>query len=200
VTVPGSSEPGERDDSMVVAGVLLVLALLGLTSLHVLEPSYPPSTATVSEYALSPSGWVFTAALLALAAGSALVVRRVWAVWPVRRWLLLVWAIGSVVVALVTTDPAGVAVTLPGRLHAASASLGIGALIVAEVGGAFSDVGRRAWSAAAAGTALVALALAPLVGFGTSERIVIAVHIGWLLVLCVHPPARGPGAPVPAAP
>jgi hypothetical protein len=168
---------------LVAARLLLVAGAAGLTSLHALEPGYPPSTATLSDYALSPHGWVFTASLLCLAAGSALVLRGLWSIWPVRRWLVLVWTLGNVVVALVTTDPVGVAVTTGGRIHAAWASAGIGALLLAETMSAVVDRTVRLRSALAAATGLLGLAAAPLIGFGASERIVVGVHIAWLLSL-----------------
>jgi len=170
---------------MLLARVLLVTAAAGLTSLHVLEPGYPPSTATLSEFALSPHGWVFTASLLCLAAGSALVLHAVWPIWRVRRWLVAVWTLGTVVVALVTTDPAGAAVTPGGRVHALCASVGIGALLLAEVVSAVVDPAVRLRSALAAVTAVLGLAAAPLTGFGAGERIVVGVHIAWLLSLTV---------------
>jgi len=128
---------------LVVARVLLVVAALGLTSLHALEPGYPPSTATLSDYALSPHGWVFTASLLCLAGGSALVLLGVWPIWRVRRWLVLVWTLGNVVVAVVTTDPVGATVTTGGRIHLVWASAGIGALLLARAGHACAVRRRR---------------------------------------------------------
>ena len=170
---------------LVVARVLLVLAALGLTSLHALEPGYPPSTATLSDYALSPHGWVFTASLLCLGAGSALVLLGVWPIWRVRRWLVLVWTVGNVVVALVTTDPVGVTVTTGGRIHAAWATAGIGALLLAEAISAVVDRTVRIRSALAVTTGVLGLAATPLIGFGAAERIVVGVHISWLLSLTV---------------
>ena len=168
---------------MVLARVLLLVAAAGLAVLHVLEPDYPPSTATLSDYALSPHGWVFAAALLSLAAGSALVLRGLWSRWRVRRWLVLVWTLGTVVVALVTTDPAGAAVTPGGLGHGLCASAGIGALILAEAVSAVADRSVRLRSAVAAVVAVLGLAAAPAIGFGAAERIVVGVHIAWLLSL-----------------
>jgi len=182
---------------LVAARVLLVVAALGLTSLHALEPGYPPSTATLSDYALSPHGWVFTASLLCLAAGSALVLLGLWPIWRVRRWLVLVWTLGNVVVAFVTTDPVGVTVTTGGRIHAVWASAGIGALLLAEAISAVTDRTVRVRSALAAATGLLGLAAAPLIGFGASERIVVGVHIAWLLSLTFGEVARGSTARPP---
>ena len=175
-------EPGRR---RVAARVLLVVAALGLTSLDALEPGYPPSSATLSDYALSPHGWVFTVSLLCLGAGSALVLLGVWPIWRVRRWLVLVWTVGNVVVALVTTDPVGVTVTTGGRIHAAWATAGIGALLLAEAISAVVDRTVRIRSALAVTTGVLGLAATPLIGFGAAERIVVGVHIAWLLSLTV---------------
>jgi hypothetical protein len=176
---------------LVAARVLLVTGAAGLTSLHALEPGYPPSTATLSDYALSPHGWVFTASLLCLAAGSALVLLGLWPIWRVRRWLVLVWTLGNVVVAVVTTDPVGATVTTGGRVHAAWASAGIGALLLAEAISAVVDRTVRWRSALAAATGLIGLAATPLIGFGAAERIVVGVHIAWLVSLTVGEVADG---------
>jgi hypothetical protein len=176
---------------LVVARVLLVVAAFGLTSLHALEPGYPPSTATLSDYAISPHGWVFTASLLCLAGGSALVLLGVWPIWRVRRWLLLVWTLGNVVVAVVTTDPVGATVTTGARIHLVWASAGIGALLLAETISALVDRTVRLRSALAAATGLIGLAAAPLIGFGAAERIVVGVHIAWLVSLTFGAVADG---------
>jgi hypothetical protein len=60
-----------------VSRVLLAGSVVGLALLHLLEPSYNPRTRTLSEYALSPSAWVFTLSILSLALGSALVLGAV---------------------------------------------------------------------------------------------------------------------------
>lgn len=184
---------------VILARVLLVASALGLASLHWLEPSYDPSQRTLSEYALSASALMFTLALLALAAGSALVLRAVWADWHRRRWLVLVWVVGTVVVAFVPTDPGGGPSTATGLVHGLCATAGIGSLLLAEVASAIGDSRVRVASAAAATIGLVGLAASPIIGFGWAERIVVGVHIAWLLAVSYAEPARSASHRIPAA-
>ncbi|HEY5169050.1 MAG TPA: DUF998 domain-containing protein [Thermoleophilia bacterium] len=149
---------------------LLAASVVGLALLHLLEPSYDARTQTLSEYALSPSAWVFTLSMLSLALGSALVLGAVWSVWLRRRWLLLVWVVGLVIVAFVTTDPAGAVATPTGAVHAAAADLAIFALLIAEVATAFSPRSNRRFAGVCALIVVAGLALSPLLGFGSGER------------------------------
>jgi len=135
---------------VVVSRVLLTASVFGLALLHLLQPSYDPRTRTLSEYALSTSGWVFTLSMLSMASGSALVLSAVWNGWQRRRWLQLVWVAGLVVVAAVPTEPGGAVTTLAGAVHAAAATLAIFALLVAEVATAFTARGNRLLAGACA--------------------------------------------------
>jgi 4-amino-4-deoxy-L-arabinose transferase-like glycosyltransferase len=173
---------------VIISRVLLAASLVGLTLLHLLEPSYDPNTRTLSEYALSPSGWVFTLSMLSMAPGSALVLGAVWSRWLRRRWLLVVWVIGLVVVAVVPTDPGGAVTSVAGAVHAVAATLAIFALLIAEVATAVSAGRCRLFSGACALVVVAGLALSPLFGFGTGERVAVVAHIGWLLGIAGNRP------------
>lgn len=168
-----------------VSRVFLCAAVFGLALLHLLEPSYDPRTRTLSEYVLSPSGWVFTLSILLMALGSAFVLRAVWNEWRHRRWLLLVWVSGLVVVALVPTDPGGTVTSASGALHAVAAALAIFSLLIAEVLAAFARRPSQIFAGVCALLVVVGLALSPVFGFGTGERIAIGAHVAWLLSIRV---------------
>jgi len=162
--------------------------------LHLLEPSYDPRTRTLSEYALSPSGWVFTLSMLSMALGSALVLGAVWNGWRRRRWLLVVWVIGLVVVAVVPTDPGGAETTVAGAVHATAASLAILALLIAEGATAFTVPGNRIFAGACALVVVAGLTLSSLYGGGAGERVVVGAHIAWLLSIGGYRSAGGVGS------
>ncbi|HAN16291.1 MAG TPA: hypothetical protein DCP73_12130, partial [Chloroflexi bacterium] len=61
---------------------------LALTILHVLEPGFSPLTATISEYALSPHGWMMNVFFIMLALGSACLGPLQPTDRPARQWLL----------------------------------------------------------------------------------------------------------------
>lgn len=166
---------------MIVSRVFLIASVFGLALLHLLEPTYDLKVKTLSEYVLSPNGWVFTVSILLMALGSALTLHAVWKEWRRRRWLLLMWSGGIAVVALAPTDPGGVVTTFAGAVHAAAAVLAIFALFVSEVSTAFAK--RRGGRFAGVCALLVVLGfmLSPLFGFGVGERVIIGSHIAWLL-------------------
>jgi hypothetical protein len=176
---------------VVVSRVFLAASVFGLALLHLLEPSYDTRTRTLSEYALSSSDWVFTVSMLLMASGSALVLGAVWSGWPRRRWLLLVWVTGLVVVAAVPTDPGGAVTTGAGTVHATAASLAILSLLIAEVATAFTVQGNRIFAGACALVVVAGLVLASLYGGGAGERVVVGAHIAWLLSIAGYRSAGG---------
>lgn len=178
---PLAAEVHPRQRYLVAASrVLLAASVFGLALLHLLEPSYDSRTRTLSEYALSPSGWVFTLSMLSMALGSALVLGVVWSGWRRRRWLLLLWVAGLVVVAAVPTDPSG-ATTVAGTVHATAAALAILALLIAEGATALTARSNRVFAGACALVVVAGLILASLYGGGAGERVAVGAHIVWLL-------------------
>jgi hypothetical protein len=170
----------------------LIAGVLGLAVLHLLEPELAPTIATVSQYANTDHGWLFTASILLWSLGSALLLLVPGTrLGTMARWLVAVWVVTGVVVAFVSTDPDGAVLTTAGSVHSAAAISGITALWLAEVLTAISR-SRRWMDVAAAVVVPVAFLAAPIIGFGASERLLLAAHIAWLVSVALAPGVRRP--------
>ncbi|MEU4158565.1 DUF998 domain-containing protein [Actinoplanes sp. NPDC026670] len=123
-------------------GVLAVLASLGLyASLHVLPPSAELdwTRRTISQYALMPDGWVFDAATLLLAAGSAAILAALHRAGRLSRAALTVlalWVVGLVGVVWFEKHNWQAGPSSSGAVHRVASvvaflSLPIGALLAA---------------------------------------------------------------------
>ncbi|BEL07034.1 DUF998 domain-containing protein [Actinoplanes sichuanensis] len=147
-------------------GVLGVLVSLGLyASLHVLPPSAELdwTRRTISQYALMPDGWVFDAATLLLAAGSAAILvalQRTGRLTRAALTVLALWVVGLVGVVWFEKHNWQAGPSSSGTVHRAASvvaflSLPIGALLAA---------GRKAGAArwVAAGGVVSLLCLTPI--------------------------------------
>ncbi|MFE9203464.1 DUF998 domain-containing protein [Micromonospora sp. NPDC007230] len=121
---------------LAAAAVALVLFAL----LHVLVARLSPVTDTISDYALSPDGWIFDTAVLVLAASSVCLLgpllRRQAAV-PLATGCYACWCLGLVVLTVFPRDPVGAPTTVTGEIHKwasviALLSLPLGALLTAR--------------------------------------------------------------------
>lgn len=125
---------------------LAVLALLLMGLLHVLPPSnrVSPIRRTISEYALGANGWLFDLGVLALAAGSALLLiglvrTRVLRTGSAGSMFLGLWAVALVVLVVFEKTNWSVGPSVGGVIHryaslVAFLSLPIGALLAAAAG------------------------------------------------------------------
>ncbi|MFC4072889.1 DUF998 domain-containing protein [Actinoplanes subglobosus] len=143
-------------------GVVCVLASLALYgSLHVLPPSAELdwTRRTISQYALMPDGWVFDAATLLLAAGSAAILAALHRTGRLTRGALTVlalWVVGLVGVVWFEKHNWQAGPSSSGTVHrvfsvVAFLSLPIGALLAAggAAGGAAGrTLGTARWVAA----------------------------------------------------
>ncbi|MEV4276596.1 DUF998 domain-containing protein [Actinoplanes xinjiangensis] len=134
-----------------VAGVLASLALYA--SLHVLPPSagLDWSRRTISQYALMPNGWIFDAATLLLAAGSAAILAALHRTGRLTRGALValaLWVVGLVGVVWFEKHNWQAGPSMSGDVHRVASvvaflSLPIGALLAAG-----RRPGRARWVAA----------------------------------------------------
>lgn len=121
--------------SVAVAAALMLL-------LHVLPASrfLDPISATLSEYALTPLGWMFNTGVLVLAAGSAavlaaLLIRRLVRPWSPAAVMIGVWCVGLVGLIVFHKQTIGLDESLESRVHwtwtlIAFFSLPIGAALI----------------------------------------------------------------------
>ncbi|OKI63995.1 DUF998 domain-containing protein [Micromonospora sp. CB01531] len=121
-----------------LAAATVALVLFAL--LHVLATRLSPVTDTISDYALSPDGWIFDTAALVLAGGSVCLLgpllRRQAAV-PLATACYACWCLGLVVLTVFPRDPVGAPTTVTGEIHkwasvTALLSLPLGALLTAR--------------------------------------------------------------------
>jgi hypothetical protein len=130
----------------VVGTGLAVLALILMGSLHVLPPSNQvnPIRRTISEYALGANGWLFDLGVIALAAGSALLLvglvrARVLRAGSAGSVFLGLWVVALVVLVVFEKTNWSIGPSIGGYIHryaslAAFLSLPIGALLAAASG------------------------------------------------------------------
>ncbi|RIJ67797.1 DUF998 domain-containing protein [Nakamurella silvestris] len=123
---------------------LVAVTLLAIGALHLLPQTsgISPVRRTISEYALSPLGWVFEVAVLLLAAGSAailLALVRCGLVKPVSTGsaLLALWSVSLVMLVIFTKHNWAVGPSTEGQVHrvfslVAFLSLPIGVLSIAR--------------------------------------------------------------------
>lgn len=147
---------------------LTALALVLIGSLHVLPPSnrVNPLTRTISEYALGGNGWLFNLGVLALAAGSAVVLVGLVRGGAARAAgagsvLVGLWAAALVVVVIFEKTNWAVGPSIGGTIHrmaslVAFLSLPIGALVLAAR--ALGPAGDPRWRGPATATRWIALA------------------------------------------
>ncbi|MFF5173126.1 DUF998 domain-containing protein [Micromonospora sp. NPDC000089] len=119
------------------------LSLLLFAVLHVAVHGVHPVRDTLSDYALTPGGWLFDLAVLTLAAGSALLLAPFAgpAGWPpgrsrAVRAAFAAWCLGLALLVMFPRDPVGAATTAGGDIHrwaavAALCGLPSGALLAA---------------------------------------------------------------------
>jgi hypothetical protein len=198
-TSPLSARAASAARVSIASGLTFVL-LLG--SLHLLEPGFDPTWRFVSEYALGQFGWMMHLAFLALAislasAGVAIASQVRTVVGYIGLALLGLAALGILIAAVFTTDPAATsraaAATLSGKLHVLGASLDytpIAALLLS-----FSLARNQAWRPIrkwlfiATGIALLALAaftfalpydgkVGPSVRAGLFGRVLLVSYLG----------------------
>ncbi|MER5349248.1 DUF998 domain-containing protein [Kitasatospora sp. NPDC002551] len=192
------------------AGVRAPLTLIGsgalaMAAVETLNPEYDLVSETLSRYVHGTAGWLVPAALLAVAAASAVLVVRLGAgTRRAGRAALAVWTAGILVAALFPADPPGDwSRPSPSELvHGNAAFLAFAALPTAAVLLRGTLVARRPGLRTALNTLTVASATAtaalavflvdvmdggPSLGLGgaptlvgLAERLVIAVDFGWV--------------------
>ncbi|RKN57377.1 DUF998 domain-containing protein [Micromonospora costi] len=193
-----------RVAGLVVAGVAMLL--FGV--LHLPGSPVHPVRDTVSDYALSRTGWLFDVAVLALAAGSALLlapeVLRSGRPAALRHRFVAAglgaWCVGLVVLVVFPRDPVGAPVTTTGDIHRWAAVAALSGLPLGALLAAVRHPGRLARAvvlgAVACAVAMVPFVAAYLVGsplrpfVGLIERLVCLGEVG-LLVLVAHLRPRG---------
>jgi hypothetical protein len=182
----------------------LGLAVLAFVLSDVVNRGYDPIAETISRYVNLPHGWLVTAGLLAVAAGSAAVAAG--AGGGRGRWLLWIWAGCVAVAAVFPADPPGNwdDPSLSETVHGVAAWAGFLALAVAIV--RLTAVRRAqspapgltvlAWGSSVA-FVLFAVAMADAMAFthtaplGLAERVLIALDLAWLALLAASPKPSG---------
>ncbi|HEU5107684.1 MAG TPA: DUF998 domain-containing protein [Micromonosporaceae bacterium] len=135
----------------------LVVGVGLMLSLHVLPPTdrISPVRRTLSEYALGPNKWMFDLAVLAVAAGSALlfgelVRRRAVRAWSAPVLLGAVWTVSLIVVVAFTKTNWAVGPSYGGLVHRYASVAGWVALPLAVIlvaGAVFPDAAGWRWAA-----------------------------------------------------
>ena len=194
---------------LAIGGVaVFVVAVLAL---HILQPSLDPRDEAVSYYVHGPFGWLLTVGLIAMGVGSlSLVFGLVGALggrWArTGRWLVGVWGAGVLLGGVFRADPPGhwsEPPSLAGMIHGNAAMLAFVALPLGALCLASAFRHDERWRrearvllslAVAAGISLV-LFMASLVPvfvrpgppilLGVSERVLLTVYAGWLVVVGV---------------
>jgi hypothetical protein len=205
-TKPASTVEACAARISIVSGLLFVVVLL---SLHLIEPEFDPTWRFISEYALGRFGWLMNLAFLTLAtslfsAGMAILSQIRTVVGYVGLAILGISAIGILIAAMFTTDPATTsreAATLSGKMHVFGASLDytpVAALLIS-----FSLVRNQAWRPIrkwlfiTTGITLVAMVafmivlpydgkIGPGVLAGLFGRFLVLSYLGWLFTVCFH--------------
>lgn len=168
------------------SGTLMVI-------LHFLQPQLNLILIPVSEYTLTSSGWLMTIAFFSLSLGSWFLLRyfktsSFLVGWKLGNVCLIIWIAGTALAGVFATDASGTPISWHGLIHGLSASLALGSLIVLE----FAFFRRKLkssvrWISGFLGTlALIALFANFATGyFGLFERIIIALHLIWLILICI---------------
>ena len=164
---------------------------LALTTLHVLEPGFLPLTATVSEYALSPHGWMMNVFFIMLALGSACLAALQPTDRPARQWLLAAWSAGTLACAVFPTDPGSVPTTVPGYVHSVAAMLAFTALFACQIMHAIRAEFRLPSIATMSG-AVAGFASSGWIGFGAGERVAVVANMAWIAFMIVATARRHP--------
>jgi len=130
--------------SAVIGLWFVAITLLAVGALHLLPQTsgISPVRRTISEYALSPLGWVFEGAVLFLAAGSAaillaLIRRGLVALRSGAAFFIALWAVSLVMLVIFTKHNWAVGPSTEGQVHrvfslVAFLSLPVGVLSVAR--------------------------------------------------------------------
>ncbi len=140
------------------AGVACVVAAIVLSvAVQVVSGDYLPPEISFSQYGVGPHGWIFSLLAVTFSLGPLCFVRYR----PARRLaVVLLWIsfAGSLLMAIVRTDPSGLQLSLNSRVHTAGSVL---ALFGLPLGVSFAlDRAATRWRAAAwALTAVVAICL-----------------------------------------
>lgn len=177
----------------IVGLAALAGSALAITTLHVVEPGFPPLSATVSEYALSPHGWLMNMFFIMLALGSACLAALQPPDRSVRQWLLAAWSAGTLACAAFPTDPGGVPTTVPGYMHSVAAMLAFTALFACQVMHANRAEFRVASIATMSGV-VVGFASSGWIGFGAGERIAVVANMAWIAFMIVATARRDPAS------
>jgi hypothetical protein len=202
-TKPVSTVEANAARISIVSGMLFVVLLL---SLHLLEPEFDPTWRFISEYALGRVGWLMHLAFLTLAislasASVAIFSQIRTAVGYVGLAVLGISAVGILIAAIFTTDPATTsreAATFSGNMHVLGASLDytpVAALLL-SLGLARNQAWRpiRKWLFITTGITLAAMAafmvvlpyngkIGPGVLAGLFGRFLVLSYLGWLLTV-----------------
>jgi len=181
-----------------IAIVGSIFFLVSVVILHLLRPDNDPITAFISYYAVGPYGFLMTAAFLALGVSAlALAAGLARAVTP-SRWLwggvflLSVYAIGTCMLGIFTTDPIGndSPPTTTGTIHGIAVlptylSIIIAALLLPQ---AYKhDEHWRMFYRTAVALGFVVLSSVVAVGLageqwgGLGQRMLITTHLVWLI-------------------
>ncbi|KYG01778.1 hypothetical protein BE21_55790 [Sorangium cellulosum] len=132
-----SSAPSALVSTLALAAASV--AVLSLTSLHLLRPDLSPPSHMISEYALGAHGWAMTVCFAAFSASSAALLVTLWprlksVSGRIGLGFLSLAAIGLGLAALFPMDPASTppeAMSLSGRLHGVSFMIGVPGEILA---------------------------------------------------------------------
>jgi Protein of unknown function (DUF998) len=176
---------------LALAGILLSSMLMA--ALHFLEPQLNPLQIPISEYAIQKSGWLMTLAFFWLSFGSWCLYSRLRNTPVFRAWNLGIncfklWVGGTAIAGIFPTDARDAIISWHGTIHGMGASLALGSLIVLEFAIVRKDIGRPLRLRSAIIASLNLLALAVMFGtglFGLFERVVICLHLVWLLAMTV---------------
>lgn len=170
------------------------IVLIGLNLVQ--KDHYSALAQPASQLALGQGGWVMFFAFSVLGLGMialALFIRGAVAGAVAVPVILGVVGVMDFVVAVFTTDPTGVQLTVHGLIHnttgLASFVLEIVAIVVAGFSFRRSPQWRSfsrttfIWAGIAIGAFVLLFALSPLNLFGLAQRISVATHLSWFLVV-----------------
>jgi Protein of unknown function (DUF998) len=162
---------------------------------HLLRPGLDPLRRTLSEYAIgSPYGFIFSLALLCLGAGSFALWNGLRLSLTGSRWsrvglsLLLLWAIGTGMAGVFTTDPDGIPVSVNGVIHGLGASLAFFSFVFAALCLSIHFRREEHWRSLALPALVLTILAFLLLGFfglpdalrGGGEKVFVGVVVMWL--------------------
>jgi len=194
-----STSPPRRLARLAALAVVGVVAY-GLVdaALRFLEPQYSLLRSAESDYGNGAFAWLMDAnfllrGILSLAAATAIAaLARPTGTLRLGVGLIVVWAIGSGLLAFFPDDLAGTAATAAGRIHLLLALVAFVAVSVGAVVAAYALRHEPSWRPVVPfllGLAVVGLLALPLVArpplrgdVGLFERLFLALELGWLLV------------------